>query len=81
MAEIMNANSKALTEGILLLFDSFHDDVINQRRELLLAVKYFFQSDFRANFISVIPKMCNEKVLLGSSFTSQDQLRSGSGKL
>ena len=58
-----------------MLIDSFHSEVIIQRRELLMALKYLFQSEFRTNFISVIPKMCDEKALLGHSFTSQDQLR------
>ena len=75
MAEVMNAHSQAICQGILMLFDSFHDEVITQRRDLLLAIKYFFQSEFRHNFIPVISKMCNEKTLLGNTFTSQDQLR------
>jgi len=58
-----------------MLIDSFHPEVIIQRRELLMSLKYLFQSEFKTNFITLIPKMCDEKALLGNSFTSQDQLR------
>lgn len=75
MTELINEHAKAISDGILMLFDNFHDEVINQRRELLMAIKYLFQSESRSNFISIIPKMCDERALLGGSFTSQDQLR------
>jgi hypothetical protein len=75
VAEIVDEHSASVTKGILMLLDSFHDEVVNQRRELLMAIKYLFQSDFKSKFISIIPKMFDEKALLGASFTSQDQLR------
>ncbi|KAL3088823.1 hypothetical protein niasHT_023171 [Heterodera trifolii] len=75
MAPVIGENAKALSDGIVSLFDSFHDEVITQRRDLLVAIKYFFQCEARALFIGIIPKMCDDYSLLGRSFTSQDHLR------
>jgi hypothetical protein len=75
IAVVLNEHTRLITDGILILIESFHSEVIIQRRELLMALKYLFQSEFRVNFISILPKMCDEKALLGNSFTSQDQLR------
>ncbi|KAL3102749.1 hypothetical protein niasHS_001311 [Heterodera schachtii] len=75
MAPVIGENAKALSDGIVSLFDSFHDEVITQRRDLLVAIKYFFQCEARALFIGIIPKMCDDCSLLGRSFTSQDHLR------
>uniref|UniRef100_A0A915D5E6 Uncharacterized protein n=1 Tax=Ditylenchus dipsaci TaxID=166011 RepID=A0A915D5E6_9BILA len=74
--DLMNENASAISNGIKLLFDNLHSDVINQRRDLLVAIKYFFQcGEMRANFIPIIPRMTIDSILLGTSFTSIDQLR------
>uniref|UniRef100_A0A914HGT5 Non-specific serine/threonine protein kinase n=1 Tax=Globodera rostochiensis TaxID=31243 RepID=A0A914HGT5_GLORO len=75
MAPIISDNAKALSDGIINLFDGFHGEVVGQRRDLLVAIKYFFQCEARAHFIGIIPTMCDDNALLGRSFTSQDQLR------
>uniref|UniRef100_A0A183C2W9 FAT domain-containing protein n=1 Tax=Globodera pallida TaxID=36090 RepID=A0A183C2W9_GLOPA len=75
MAAIISENAKALSDGIINLFDGFHGEVVGQRRDLLVAIKYFFQCEARAHFIGIIPTMCDDNALLGRSFTSQDQLR------
>lgn len=42
-----------------------------------MATKHFFQSELRPAFITIIPRIRVEH-LLGTSFTSQDQLRTHS---
>uniref|UniRef100_A0A914MT54 Transformation/transcription domain-associated protein n=1 Tax=Meloidogyne incognita TaxID=6306 RepID=A0A914MT54_MELIC len=81
IATVISEHTKSITDAILMLIDSFHPEVIIQRRELLMSLKYLFQSEFKTNFITLIPKMCDEKALLGNSFTSQDQLRNQSYSL
>ena len=64
-----------IISGIISLFDNFHPDAVLQRRELLMAIKYILQSELRTKFISVVPRLTNETLLLGPGFTSQDNLR------
>lgn len=66
----------ALSNGMKQLFDSLHSDVINQRKDLLFATKVFFQQpDLKSHFAHLIPRLINEAFLIGTSFSSKEQLR------
>lgn len=73
--ELIGDNSTAIANGIKQLFDGLHSDVIHQRRDLLLAIKHFFQCENKAKFVSIIPRMLTDSLLIGTSFTSREQLR------
>lgn len=60
---------------MIQLLNGFHGDVVAPRRDLIMALKYFFQSDMRSKLVELVPLLTNPAVLTGTSFTAQDHLR------
>lgn len=72
----MNNQIMALSNGMKQLFENLHPDIINQRKDLLFATKVFFQQpDLKNYFVHLVPLLTNNAYIIGTSFSSQEQLR------
>uniref|UniRef100_A0A0N5ASH3 Non-specific serine/threonine protein kinase n=1 Tax=Syphacia muris TaxID=451379 RepID=A0A0N5ASH3_9BILA len=75
MSEVMNRHSASLIQGIVHLMERCPNDTLAMRRELIATAKNFFQCDMRTKFISILPRLFNENLLLGTGFTVVDNMR------
>lgn len=73
--ELLSDNASGLCDGMMQLLNGFHGDVIAPRRDIIMALKYFFQSEMRSKLVELVPLLTNPAVLTGTSFTAQDHLR------
>ncbi|PAV77565.1 hypothetical protein WR25_09838 [Diploscapter pachys] len=74
--EVILANGQLLVSSVMLLLENCPPDAITVRKDVLMTLKFFFTSDLRSKFIAVLPRLVSETHLLGTGFTSVDQLRS-----
>ncbi|CAB3404105.1 unnamed protein product [Caenorhabditis bovis] len=64
-----------LVTGLLQLLEHCPADLIATRKDVLVAMKYFVSGDLRMKFFPLLPRMLSETALLGTGFTSIENLR------
>ncbi|XP_052799623.1 transformation/transcription domain-associated protein-like isoform X2 [Mya arenaria] len=67
--------SKQMVQGHLSLLSLCPQEVAHLRKELLIAAKHILATDLRNKFVSVIDKLFDETVLIGTGWTTHESLR------
>ncbi|CAJ0941422.1 unnamed protein product, partial [Mesorhabditis belari] len=73
--DVVFASSQQLLSGIFNLLECCPAEMVQARRELLMAVKFFYTSDFRDKFRPYVARLFSEKLMIGTGYTCQDTIR------
>jgi transformation/transcription domain-associated protein len=65
-----------IADGVLLLMKDCPEDASVTRKELLVAARHLWYTDFRSSFLKHIDLLLNDDVLVGTGVTSRETLRS-----
>ena len=64
-----------IAEGVITLMKDCPGDASNTRKELLVATRHLWYTDFRTSFVDYINIILNEDVLIGTGVTCKETLR------
>lgn len=71
----MEESSEQLVVAINQLLENLNPYVTASRRDFIMAIKSFIESDLKHKFVGIIPRLISDRYLLGEKFTSQDHFR------
>ncbi|TMS35228.1 hypothetical protein L596_002676 [Steinernema carpocapsae] len=74
-SDFFQNNSSQVINSMIALFESCPPEPILPRRELLVAARYFFNSEYQKNFVGMLPRLLNNNTLLGTGVTVNECLR------
>lgn len=71
----MEEHSEQLVTAINQLLENLNPYGTTARRDFILAIKSFIDSNIKHKFVGIIPRLISDRYLLGEKFTSQDNFR------
>lgn len=71
----LKAHQQAVADSVVMLMKDCPPEAPGIRKELLVATRHLWASDFRTSFVPHIDILLNEKVLVGTGVTSREALR------
>ncbi|KAK0395513.1 hypothetical protein QR680_001317 [Steinernema hermaphroditum] len=74
-SDFFQNNASQVINSMICLFENCPQEPILPRRELLVAARYFFNSEYQKNFVNVLPRLLNNNTLLGNGVTVNECLR------
>uniref|UniRef100_A0A1I7ZRA5 FAT domain-containing protein n=1 Tax=Steinernema glaseri TaxID=37863 RepID=A0A1I7ZRA5_9BILA len=74
-SDFFQNNAGQVINSMIALFENCPQEPILPRRELLVAARYFFNSEYQKNFVHMLPRLLNNNTLLGNGVTVNECLR------
>ncbi|KAI8819858.1 uncharacterized protein EV422DRAFT_620718 [Fimicolochytrium jonesii] len=72
---ILKPHQQVIADGTVYLLRSFPCEVAATRKELLVATRHIWYTDFRQAFVQHVDILLNEEVLAGTGVTTRETLR------
>ncbi|XP_065923524.1 transformation/transcription domain-associated protein isoform X7 [Magallana gigas] len=73
--EQVQQHANHMVSGLLGLLEFCPQEVAHLRKELLIAARHILATDLRNKFVQCIDKLFDEKILIGSGWTTHESLR------
>jgi transformation/transcription domain-associated protein len=73
--QILKPRQEEIAHAVVLLMHDCPSESSGIRKELLVATRHLWASEFKSSFVSHIDELLDEKVLVGIGVTSKETLR------